>query len=207
MLAALRERPDLFGLDERELSSKLRSENRGISATDNRLRLKFWDEYERAHREDVGMTMYQVFGGICTAEFFYDSYGKRPEKIAWLLCPPTSYMVKMEEALAFGLEQLRDMLELPNTDSKGRLNLKLMELKAKIVEMVDRRVKGAVVQRVEQKNMNLHISTTESQVHKMGMSSSMDSINKRIKELEKKDRQALETIRVESQRLGDESDE
>jgi hypothetical protein len=203
---AFEKRPDLFGLDEKALKKKLMAEESTPNLTECRLRIAFWMEYDRAHSSGRRIYLNLVYGGICLAETFHAFMGF-PEKVAWLLNPPATYAKKMEEALDYGLEQLREILDLPNTDSKGRLNPKLMELKAKIVEMMDRRVKGSVVQRVEQKNMNLHIGTTDKQVAHAMLGTSMEEVEKRIKELERRDRTAAKAIEAQSTRLGDETDE
>jgi hypothetical protein len=190
LIDAGRRRPELFNSDERTLWKTLKDEGKLPNATDNRLRLKFWNEYDRAQAEQNRMDMIAVYSGVCSREYFSKRYVQSAEKLAWLMCPPASYEVKMEEALAFGIEQLRDILELPNVGATGKLDVKLMELKAKIVAMMDVRVKGAVVQKVEQKNMNLNISTSNDQVAKRAMAGSMAELEARLKELDKKDRLA-----------------
>lgn len=191
LLEAGKARPDLFQRDERDLYKQLRGDNKQPTATDNRIRLRFWDEYDRAQGEVGKMNMSGVFAGVCTREYFYGRYLQNPEKVAWMACPPASYEVKMEEALAFGIEQLRDILDLPVVSPyNGKYDVKLGELKAKIVAMLDVRVKGATIQRVENRNMNLNISTSDAGVAKKAMMGTMADVEKRIKELEKRDRSA-----------------
>lgn len=195
LLEAGKARPDLFQRDERDLWKQLRSDNKQPTATDNRVRLRFWDEYERAQGEVGKMNMSVVFSGVCTREYFYGRYLQNAEKVAWMACPPASYEVKMEEALAFGIEQLRDILDLPLVSPyNGKYDVKLGELKAKIVAMLDVRVKGATIQKVEQRNMNLNISTTDTQVAKKAMMGTMADVEKRIKELERRDRTAAQQM-------------
>ena len=193
MVRAFSVRPDLFGQDERIVYKALRTEGREPTPTDNRLRLKFWDEYDRAQAQLDRMQMVAVYTGVCSREYFSQRYLTFPEKVAWLMTPPASYVVKMEEALAFGIEQLRDVLEQPMFDSKGNFNTKLAELKAKIVAMLDLRVKGGVTQRVEQttKSFNVTLSQSASEVSQAAVEASMVEIEKRLKELEKRDRMAL----------------
>lgn len=211
MIAASVARPDLFALDERSLYKKLGSEHQKISPTDNRLRVRFWDEYERAQaNSQKKFRMENVYAGVCTHGYFFERYLKSNERVAWLLTPPASYVVRAEEALGFGLERMRDILELPIEGDDGKINVKLAELQAKIVAMLDIRVKGAVVQRVENKNMNLNVATSDQGVAKALVGQSMGDIEKRLKELEKRDRLAIEraqeapdTIEAESRELSD----
>lgn len=188
--------PDFFGVDEHTLYKKLRDDNKQPSPLDNRLRLKFWVEYDRVQGLGLkSMTMINVLAGICSKELFYNNYLKRVEKIAWLLCPPTGYMAKAEEALEFGLEQLRDILELPHS-SFGKADVKLGELKAKIVAMLDNRVKGAVVQ----KNMNFNLSASGRSVEKLAAAETGEDLMKQLKELDRKNRRAQNLPDIEVKR-------
>lgn len=186
-----RAQPDLFHLDERSLWLKLRGNETTPTPTDNRLRVSFWNEYERAQANNDKINISTVFAGICTRHYFYSRYLKRPEKVAWLVCPPASYEVVAKEALTFGMEKLRDILELPIKDAQGRVNIKLGELQAKIVAMLDQRLKGGFTQRVESKSMSLNVSTTDKQVAKAAMQGSMEEMERRLKELEHRERRAL----------------
>lgn len=191
LLGTSKARPELFQMDERTLLKQLREEEMLPTPTDNRLRLAFWNEYDRSQERRGMMDMVAVYAGVCNKSYFYGRYLTRPEKMAWLVCPPASYEVVATEALSFGLEQLREILSLPVKDTQGRVNVKLGELQAKIVVMLDQRLKGGFTQRLEQKSMHLNISTTDAQVSKIAMQGSMSDIEKRIKELERRERRAL----------------
>jgi len=199
---AIAAKPELFQMEEVDLA---RAISPRPSKTDNRIRMKFWDEYDRVHSHatdgrNVGdrvpsMNMTAIYSGICMKEYFYNVYLHKPEKVAWMLCMPSSYTVKMEELLAFGTEQLRDVLELPHceVDKKGvvdlkSINTKLIEIKAKIVAMVDQRVKGQVIQTIHQKNMNLNVSATAADVKNAGMALTMADMDKRLAELDRRDK-------------------
>lgn len=189
-LEAARARPDLMGKDERWVYRQLSGKGMRPTPTDNRLRIKFWLEYDRALTSQDKFSVPNVVSGVCFSTFFYNRYLLNPDKVAWLLCPPADYVAKLTEILDFGLEQMRDILELPNTDSKGRPQTALMALKAKIVAMAHERIKGAVVQRVEQKQVNLNVETKDTQVANALLHGSMADIDKRLKELESQDRMA-----------------
>lgn len=180
------ERDELFGLDEKDLYTKLKADNKQPSPTDNRLRLKFWNEYDRVQAQDLKMmNMVNVLSGICSREMFYSHYLKSPQKVAWLLTPPAGYMVKAEEALEFGLEQLRDLLDQPHVVN-GKVDTKLGELKTKIVMMLDTRVKGAVIQ----KSMNLNLNTSNEKVMQAATAATAEDLMRQLKDLERKNRRA-----------------
>ncbi len=143
------EKDTLFRLDEQALYKHLSELGHRPNATDNRLRIKFWHEYERVQAQNLNeMIVTNITSGIVSREFFYSHYLHVPEKLAWLMCPPTNYIVKAEEALEFALEQMRDILETPHTLPGGKLDPKVADMKIKIFKLLDDRVRGAVIQRV-----------------------------------------------------------
>lgn len=191
-LAAKESDPTLFTMEERQLRLNLQGKKRNPTPLDNRLRVKFWAEYENTQDHlTASLSMAAVTSGLCTREYFYSYFLASPEKVAWLLCPPANYGTMMEEALLMGIEQMRDILEMPNILPNGAANVKLMELKAKIVGMLDIRVKGAIVQKVEQKNLSVSLHGTAKGVEAIAQLSSMEEIQKRMADLEKRERRAL----------------
>lgn len=176
------EHPEYFDKDEKALYKLLKEAGRTPTPTDNRLRLKFWTEFDRVQgNENPKMTMAHVFSGVCHKDYFYSHYIKNYSKLAWMLCQPTGYMIKAEEALEFGLEQLRDILGHDHSPDGMRIDTKLAAIKVKIVEMLDARVRGAVVQ----KTMNLNVSTKTiaSEVQNL----SMEELDKKLTELRRRD--------------------
>lgn len=179
--------PKLFGLDEKELANSLGKADLKPSATERRLRAAFWLEYDSAIANHRKININAVYGNVCTYEIFYSLYRRAPSRVAWLLCPPTKYQVLVESSLALGLEAMDEILELPIIDAKGRVNVKLGELKAKITAMLDQRVKGGITQRLEQKTLNLNVHGTQKQIAAMDV----DEMEKRIRELERKEKKVL----------------
>ncbi len=187
MELAAKNRPELFQMDERQLRRKL-----SPTPTDNRMRLAFWLEYDRAQAAQTRhMNMARIYEGVSSREFFETFYVTKPERVAWLLCHPHSYEVIMSEALAYGVERIREILEMPFIDKKGKIDHRTMEMVLKTVALLDVRVKGATIQRVEQKNLNVHVGTGGKDVTQALLGNSMDEIEARLKYLEKKERAAL----------------
>lgn len=183
-------RPELFDKDERELYKYLRSINAGPTPTDNRLRLKFWMEYDRVMSEGHStLNMQNVVAGVCSRDYFLRLYINSPTRLCWMLTPPAGYAIRTEEALDFGLEQLRDILEQPHVDEKGKVDVKLAETKAKIVAMLDQRVKGAVVQ----KSMQLNVSTSAKSLKTIAETAkqlSMKELEEKLNQIKRKELEA-----------------
>jgi hypothetical protein len=179
--AGLAARPELFEMEERELKKNVLP-----TPTDNQLRLAFWNEYNQAQEEARSMKMVAVYARICSAQYFHDAYLAKAEKVAWLLCPPAHYVTVMEEALTFGIGKLRDILDMDLVGKNGTINVKLGELQAKIVAMLDLRVKGAIP--AKNLNLNFNAGGSPADVNKALTTNSMEEIERRIKELESRER-------------------
>lgn len=197
MIRAHKAVPQYFGQDERTLWNMLKADKCTPNPSDNRLRLKFWNEYERAQESMEWMVVVHIYSGICSREYFFQKYMIEPYKMAWLLCPPANYLVITEEALQVGLEALRDILEQKLTLPNGRINVALGNLKLKIVELLDIRVKGAVVQ----KTMNLHVS--EKKVADIKEIKSMEELDRRLRDIENRRRKNQGFIEMGSVTAGE----
>jgi hypothetical protein len=187
--------PQLFDPDERKLRERLAEAKRRPTPLTNRLRMKFWHEYDCAQAEQRMMKLVNVYNGICFHEHFYQ-YMRDIHNLAWVMCPPANYLVVMEEALAFGIEQLRDILDEPMVDPKTKkFNTTLADTKVKIVAMLDQRVKGAVVQRVEQttKQMNLNVSvkTSADKVAKLATENTAAQLEARLAAVQSRNKAVL----------------
>lgn len=179
MLRLVNERPDLCDLDEQVLKRYLRSEvGMSLSATDNRIRINFWNEYDRCVGLDKKMTIYGIISRFTSFEFFTKTFLKSNEKVCWMICPLVTYMVNAEEALAFGMDELRDTLSVPHIVG-NKIDHKLLNAKITIVKILDARVHGAAVQRT--------LNYTKTQVDVVGSVSASERerlIENQIKQLE-----------------------
>lgn len=193
-IEAQKKEPGLFGHDERALYKMLRGSNRQPTPTDNRLRLAFWVEYDRAQAANEKMNLAYVYSGVCLQEYFKFTYLNLPAKVAWLICPPTSYEVTLKEGVSFGLKVMRDILDEDPADYPMGQRVKFKELQAKIFAMLDMREKGAFTQRSEVKQMNLNVSTNDKAVAGAMIESNVDALEKRMKQLERQERQAQNLV-------------
>ena len=188
MQEALKKSPDLFEMDEKKLRDVLRKREENITPTDNRIRIKFWVEYDRVISKGFGvMSISQILANICSREFFYAHYLTKPSKVAWMLCSPSDYGTKASEALDFGLDQLRDILEIPHIEN-GKVDMKLVSAKLKVVAMLADRVRGGVVQKV----VSLNATTSDTAaVNRIAMAMTSEELERKMLELEDRNRRAL----------------
>lgn len=181
----------LMAMDELHLYKHIKStEGMSITPTDNRLRLKFWMEYDYCQAYMAKEIDHRrVIAGICTYEQFVRTFLKIPHKVAWLLCPPTGYAIKANEALEFGLDQLRDILEIPHHTPGGKVDTKLGELKLKIVALLEVRKHGAPVERKVVANLTGNAAAQAAmQATAQNNSAAMEE---KLRQLEKTERELM----------------
>lgn len=191
--------PDLMGLDEHNLYKELNKLGHQPSALDNRIRLSFWSQYEHAFLTNGKVTLTAVSAGVCRLDVLVKYLKKRPERVAWLICPPATHKTKLYEALNYATEKMRDILEkdvmetVYIKDRKGRVvdtdtkvNTKLAELQIKIWHLLDQRVNGSVVQRIESKSLQVNVG--DSGVRDKTISQSIADIDNKLRDLETRER-------------------
>ena len=136
------------------------------SVTSNRLRSSFWIEYNLAQSNKTMMKMENVYKGICSRQNFYVLIDK-DATVAWMLMPVADYHIALHEAHGFGVDRLREILNMPlykheliktkdGSKSKARRtstpDIRMAQLFVKVFELLDNRVKGAVVQKIHSHN-------------------------------------------------------
>jgi len=181
----------LMAMDELDLYKHIKAtEGMSITPTDNRLRLKFWMEYDYCQAYMAKEIDHRrVIAGVCTYEQFVRTFLKSPHKVAWLLCPPTGYVIKANEALEFGLDQLRDILEIPHHTPGGKVDTKLGELKLKIVAMLEVRKHGTPIERKVVANLTGNAAAQAAQIATAQNNS--EAMERKLKELEKTERELM----------------
>ncbi len=137
--------------------------------------------------------------GVCSKQFFYEGFLSNPGRVAWLLTPPASFNSLANEALNFGIEQMRDILELDHfTIKKGKpvIDYKLIALKMRAIALLDLRVKGAPTQKTMTLNTHAIISNTPNsrldaqEVTDLAEEMSMAELERRIRDMDKRERKA-----------------
>lgn len=120
-----------------------------VSRVDRRVRIEFWREHERAAQANMPMNMdacVRLSGLLSWSQ--YEFRLEKPERLAWLLCPPAEYQVQLQEALEIGLNRLVEIVQLPLYTQKGEVNTGVAAVVLQALKMVDQRLHGSVVQRM-----------------------------------------------------------
>lgn len=152
------------------------------------MRTSFWVEYNYAVSENRKMVVKRIHAGICSEDYFYKNVLVTPLFLAWLLQPPEDYTKAMQALLVRSTERIYELLDTPfvKTDDNGKVTVdhKVMSLVLQAHKHLEERVKGSVVQRIEQKSLNVNVNRDVLEV-------SEDELDRRLRELRTRERKAL----------------
>jgi len=167
-----------------ELTKRLRP-----TVTMYRLRYMFWSEYEFAIQTGSMLRMARVWRGICS-ESYYDALIKNQLFLAFMINPPTDYITVVKESLQAGMENLRKIVSADVFDEDGRMNPRAADVVIKGIALLDLRVKGAVIQRIDQRlvslNVNKDIEAMENPDEELDLPNSLDLLEKEIEVVKQK---------------------
>jgi hypothetical protein len=167
----------IYAMTLEQLEKKL-DRGEGVDVAISRIRIAFWLEFERHFRTGIAFNMSAVYGGVMNLKAFSRDILGNSYVLAYVISPPPSYSIVMDEMLHFGLQLQREILRIPHGRGK-ELNVKLLGLKNNIVEGIHNRIKGLPVAK------SLHLS---SHVPNGGESQEkpidVNELDKKIKELE-----------------------
>lgn len=150
----LRFNADLLTMDEPSFKLLHRE---AITLVTQRIRVSLWQEYEAAIQHNRLMRVSQIYAGTCSENAFYKLVENKI-RLAYVLCPPADYIVMLKEAHQAGLEKLREIFSARILDEEGYLNPKAADAVLKAYALLDARLKGAVVQRVDQRVLTANVS-------------------------------------------------
>jgi hypothetical protein len=186
--------PELFTLSEARLQQKAKPEPQH-----RMMRMRFWQEYDIAQQANRTMRASDVTRGICIPEYWSRNVNTNPELLAYIITPPPRYITRMETMLDLALDNLLEILELPVKNEKtGFIDSKLIANKVKVFELLDLRVKGAIMQKVAiHQRIDQHTQITEgTSLEKMDLNdlqaieSSIQQVKKQIERTQ--NRQAIQ---------------
>lgn len=144
-----------------------------------RLKISFWNEYRRCQRQGKrAMVLNNIIYGVCGNWYWQNKVVKAPEVLAWLITPPTEESLVWQELLELGQNKLRKVLKLPLVEKRywkdktgevhveKRTNVSLVKEVRAIVEMLQNRLHGTVVQRqqIESKSLSVSAKATDTGV-------------------------------------------
>lgn len=148
----------------------------------NRLRIAFWKEFENAQASVSDMNWVGITKMIQRPSIMIRKLLEDQHKLAWVLCPPVSYDVFLQEALSHGMDRIREILDLPLRNDEGKVDAKVAELILKAAAFLDLRRHGGFVQKSV--NMDIGVGMSERQARNFGEKVTIEDISHKIKQLE-----------------------
>lgn len=194
MQEAIRKIPDQVTYLTHATEAQIRKEVKPTER-DERLRLAFWDEYNYASSVGTQMRINHIIKGCVAVEHFYEIYLKTPKKLAWIITPPKFYSQGMKYILHLGLDRLTEIMQASVVDENGKLDVRAASVILKTFQLVDLRVKGAIMQKVQidQRTLNMNAEVHAEQLHQMQIRQLQAMSPADLDELEKK---AIEAEKV-----------
>lgn len=181
ILLLIKDNPELLELEEREFKTK-HPEMMTLALL--RLRKSFWIEFENAYQHNRKMHVLPIYSGIVNENTWYRIVST-PVKLAFVICPPVDYITMLKEAHDAGLNAIREILAAKVLDDDGYLIPKAAEAVIKAYALIDLRLKGAVVQRIDQRTINYNQNVNQNLVGESPAPFTMDEINKQLAETQK----------------------
>lgn len=122
---------ELHVLDEPRLKKRLAELGYRPTQAENCLRFNFWFEYNavKASGPPYLLDITRICGQVCSREFFYKFFLENELALVWMLCPPMNYAQALNEAILFGVGELREVLSLDTNDQLSRVNMKIGALR------------------------------------------------------------------------------
>lgn len=132
-----------LSLSEEKLRRQLVMVDQKPNTMDDRIRIQFWLEYDKMMSMDKlpTMDMGRVIGSVMSKESFYRYYIVKPEKLAWMLCPPKDYVELSKSVLTHSLEKINEILEFSHQrKSSGEIDLPFANWVVRVHQMLHNRV-------------------------------------------------------------------
>lgn len=126
------------------------------SKAEERLRLSFWNEYDRViHKTQPEINLANVYGGVLEESAFKELVTESKFKLAYILSPPPTLNLVLDEVITKGYDEMKRIMAEPMVDAEGKFNLKLAELKNKILSTALMKRHGRTTN-INIKSQNLH---------------------------------------------------
>lgn len=169
---------EYLGHDEADYIKTVGQNN--ITGTDKSIRMAFWLEYERAQSKQVRMELTRCYEGCASDDYFYKMI-KNPRRLGFLLIPPKGYVIACKTALYYATVALQKIVD--DFLAADKRDAKMADTVMKVFKILDDRINGAVVQRVDQRNVNVNMNQSAGELE---TSASMEELQKKLDNLRSK---------------------
>jgi hypothetical protein len=127
-----------------------------VTPHDFLIRKNIHTKAKQARELGTTVDIQEIFIGVCSRQNFYKNISTNQHRLAWYLIPIHAYEEMLEESFFHGLKKVRAILDMPLTEKSAPHILKALEFFAN-------RHLGPVIQKIEQKSMNMNVNKTISE--------------------------------------------
>lgn len=134
------------GRTEKEFNYVLKNDE--YYSTLRRLRLQFWNTYNSAISSSTKISVPAIYAGIVSRNAFV-TIMECDIRAAFLFTQPHKVKLIQEDLLYEGYRHLDEIMALPVTLANGLPDHKTIAVKLKVIQMMEDRISGSVVQRTQ----------------------------------------------------------
>lgn len=167
-----------------------------------RIRIAFWEEYERAARSQEMVISTNLFKGVCRNDVYFNLFGKYPALFAWMVSPLAGYLLQRKELEFLAEERMIDVLSVSPVkvldDGSFRCDSRWAKIQVEMYQILQDRIYGSVTQKIssEQKSVNVNVNSNQNadeSTRTIALITNVEELDRRIKAIQDK-RTALQTI-------------
>lgn len=194
--------PDRYwNLDEETLRAELfnQVQNNGLFSLFRKIRIAFWEEYDRAAASEVLFSLDSLTKHFKTRIDLFDFFNRFSAFFPYMMIPVSSQQFTLKELDMLSKERMIEILSVPSVDLRtGRADSRLAKVQVQIYELIQDRIYGPVIQKIEssQKSVNVNVNTQatkEDATKAIESLTSVEEIEKRLKVVQQK-RAALKSV-------------
>lgn len=195
--------PKDFDLTEATLKKRIKPDPRDVQ-----MRISFWNEYYNAQDQNRDIKVTRITDGICTSEWFYNTFLYDKNRLMYMLLPIASYKKVMDEIFFLSSEKMREIANMPlwKKDRDGNMvpDIAMCKVISQNHKRLEDRVLGSVVQKLRvdqrQENLNVNVDTKAGAFPPQNIAELEGEIKRIESEISKK-RSSVDAIEVEADTL------
>lgn len=125
----------------------------------SRMRISFWEEYDRAQDSGKRMMMTKIYGPLMSEANFYVEFLTKDSNVAWMMSRPSEEFLSMKTDYYSGSDEIGKILRMSLFDNKGNLKIKEAGIFLRAWDLYGNRIHGSIIQRQEIKSATIRMDS------------------------------------------------
>lgn len=174
----------------KEVSAKMNA-TAGHLGLARRIRISFWEEYDRAAKEREKMDIARIQKHVGRQAVLCNFMEENPLLILWIVCPLAHYLLQRKEIEYLAHERMIETLSVSAVQSGGRVDANLAKIHLEMYKTICDRLYGSAVQKTqtETKAVNVNMNSQQNitqDTQTVNLITDVKEIDRRIKEIQSK---------------------